>query len=174
MAEPGDSRAWDPPPRRSLVFKLAAPARLQFRAGAQSDFPRPLRPLGTRGEDCSRRAVSARASPAGLSAGRAQAGRCLLFARSPLGAEQRAPWVGWHQVPRLPGPAVPAEPEGFRNGGLVGTPLHESREPPCFPVRDSDAGVVPSQVAVTAKEKGARSSFQFPATGGTVGRKHST
>ena len=132
MAEPGGSRAWDPPPRRSLVFKLAAPARLQFRARAQSDFPRPLRPLGTRGGDCSRRAVSARASPAGLSAGRAQAGRRLLPCRETPGAELHVPRVGRHQVWRPPGTAVPTEPEGLGIGGPVGTPLHASREPSCF------------------------------------------
>nr|XP_025719417.1 basic salivary proline-rich protein 1-like [Callorhinus ursinus] len=51
----GGSRASRPAPTPSPVFKLAAPARLEFRAGPRArlgGFPRRLRPLGTRGEHC--------------------------------------------------------------------------------------------------------------------------
>ncbi|XP_032728210.1 proline-rich protein 2-like [Lontra canadensis] len=51
----GGSRASRPAPTPSLIFKLGAPARLEFRAGPPArlgGFPRRLRPLGTRGAYC--------------------------------------------------------------------------------------------------------------------------
>lgn len=84
----GGSRASRPAPTPSPVFKLAAPARLEFRAGPRArlgGFPRQLRPLGTRGAHC-------RLAPSRHALGR------------PLGRGRRGP-QGWGRGRRRPSPA---------------------------------------------------------------------
>lgn len=146
---------------RPLAISCQGPERLPAPAAPPRDLRRGLQParrLGTR-------------FPGDLSVGRAQAGRCLLPCQEPPGLSYKH--FGRDDA-RCGGPLSPQAPLNPRERRASG------HAPPCvpgaslLPDRDSDAGVVLSQVAVIAKEKGARSSFQFPATGGTVGRKHAT
>lgn len=96
----GGSRDSRPAPTPSPVFKLAAPARLEFRAGPRArlgGFPRRLRPLGTRRAYC-RPAPSQQAlggqlgrglrGPQGWGRGRGRCGPC-----STPGVQSRR-WAG--------------------------------------------------------------------------------
>ncbi|XP_049495086.1 collagen alpha-1(I) chain-like [Panthera uncia] len=170
----GGSRASRPAPTPSPVFKLAAPAPLEFHAGPRArlgGFPRRLRPLGTRGAHC-RPAPSPHALGGQLGRGR----------RGPQGWGRRRPRPS--RACGLAGGLAHVWPRGGWAGcpshalGQVGAPLPARRARPPRPPTPSPGirplqpvggvRVVTRQVTVIANETHAQSGFQSLATKATT------